>query len=313
MERGRSTRRWRRRRGGRARSLIMRGSMECSACGYPLGAATSTCPGCGASADPATETMPAVALPDAPGMAAAPAAPAPPDVTLAPPLGPADAALRPPPPAYPHAPWPRPSGDGSRGRAVGAAIGVAVALLLLGGLIVGGSDLFGMRDPGRPLVPGGSGVGDATAAGDGGFNCAPQQLAAPASGSWTLFRASFGTRPRFDYLTLHLRRSGQSDETATIHAELLLSAEVAQRYGAHAPASSRALVVALDGPVTIAGPFGARPGHRALREFEIVRDADRVLVVAAVEGSGCFTISGQEWEDDDGDDPAQLTLEIERP
>ncbi len=301
--------------------------MHCATCGAILAPTDAACPACGAlvgtvplNNDPPTETMPAVLLPAADG---APAPPA--EVQLAPP------AYVPPahvPPAH-VAPVATGAGRGrSRGRGVliGLIVGGLAGLLLAVGAFAllnqgGGNNLFG-----GPPAPGASGTGPAAAATegpaatsgasepDGTFRCEAQQITAPEAGAWQLFRASFGTRARFDYLTLHLRRTGNADDAAVIRAALLPPAEVPERYGIAAPDGDSALVISLEGPVRIPGSFGGRPGHSALRGFDVDRDGDgTVHVVAGVSGPGCFSMSGDDWQAGDTPRTTEVTFQIERP
>jgi hypothetical protein len=297
--------------------------------------------------------MPAVLLPGSreapapsagadPSLAPPPAPSAGADPALAPPLvPPAAPPAAPPAPTYHEPAWselapaPRRRVARPHRRGPGPLVAALLALLVLAVVAIGAALALGLGDDllpglaGGPQAPpaatgeappdDGDGVDDADrpterpAAADGQFSCDPQQLDAPEAGGWQLYRASFGTRSRFDYLTLHLRRVGGGDGTASVRAEIASAAEVSERYGVGVPGSAdRALVASLDGPVRIGGPFGGRPGNRALREFEVVRDDDgTVHVVAAIDGDGCFALSSEDWQAGQAPRTSEVMLRIE--
>lgn len=313
--------------------------MHCATCGAILAPSDAACQACGAPVgsaphndDPPTETMPAVLLPSSDQ----PASAAPPEVQLAPPayVPPAHvppAQVPPPyvapahvPPAAMHTGLP-PQARRGRGVLMGVMIGSLAGLLLaVGGFALlnqgsGNNPIGGQSPPAANSTDPAGGATRAPAATtgsepDGTFRCEAQQLTAPEAAAWQLFRASFGTRPRFDYLTLHLRRTGNADDAAVIRAELLPPAQVPERYRMAAPDGDAALVISLEGTVRIPGSFGGRPGHSALRGFDVDRDGDgTVRVVAGVSGTGCFSMSGQDWQDGAAPRTTEVTFQIERP
>ncbi|HVM29466.1 MAG TPA: hypothetical protein VM305_01660 [Candidatus Limnocylindrales bacterium] len=235
------------------------------------------------------------------------------------------------PPAYATDAPPAPSRSRRRaggGVLIGLLLGALVGLLLAVGAfaLLGGRDGDGPLGAGATFAPGGATVapGQTTdpaaetqppaAAADGSYSCETQEARAPEDGAWQLFRASFGTRPDFDYLTLHLRQTGRADDEARLRAELLEPTAVADRYGVAAPPGDTALVVTLDRAVRIPGSFGGRPQHQALREFEVVRGADgAVHVIAGVVGRGCFAMLAEDWQAGSSPRTTEVTLRIERP
>jgi len=58
---------------------------------------------------------------------------------------------------------------------------------------------------------------------------------------------------------------------------------------------SLAVVLAFNDAVGLSGPFGSPVGYKALQEFQIYRNAGRVLVVMGVNGSGCYGLSSDAW------------------
>jgi hypothetical protein len=144
------------------------------------------------------------------------------------------------------------------------------------------------------------------------LSCASSSLASPAPGRWELYRAEYGSRGDHDYLRLKLREDGATDGTAHVVAELLAPAEVSERYGLAPPGpSDLALVVGFDGPVHIPGAFGGR-GRGALREFTISQAGDAVFVVAAIDGSGCFSLVADGWDTEQPGRQVDIVIEIER-
>jgi hypothetical protein len=205
---------------------------------------------------------------------------------------------------------------------MGALLGLLLAVgafALLNGDNVGG--LFGGDV--SPTGPAGTAPPDeptaevptpGPAAPDGSFRCEAQMVRAPEFGTWQLFRASFGTRQAFDYLTLHLRQTGRANDSARIRAELIAPGDVPGRYGVDAPPGDTTLVISLDGPVRIPGSFGGRPGHQALQQFEVVRGDDgAVHVVAGISGSGCFAMLAEDWQAGSTPRTTEVTFRIERP
>jgi hypothetical protein len=328
-------------------TLLAAGDATCRVCGTP--AAQPFDP----PADPPTETMPAVLLPPSdPGMQAgaeeihlAPPVYAPPQPPVAQgtPLPPAHYAASPPPPyaASPPPPYAAPAGyvpgrattrqrrDGNRRRVIAGAIvgalgGLALAVGAVALLGSGNPDLAGIFGNGAvPPVgssPGGGGAGAGAtptraAGADGNFRCTAQAIDAPEAGAWQLFRASFGTRSGFDYLTLHLRQTGRADGQASISAEVMSASDVASRYGLDPPeGADTAMVINLEGPVRIPGSFGGRPRHSALRGFEVLTGDDgTVRVVAGVNGPGCFALVADDWQSGRTSRTTEVTFQIERP
>lgn len=303
--------------------------MNCAACGTPLAHGYVACPACGMPASPApdaqmtephhdpadrpTESMPAVLLPDREGEPE----PRQDHIALAPPL---------PAPVMAAAPRRR-RGGGRRDVVVGALLGTLGALVLIVGAIVlgnlnalDGPDAIGRNSP-SPLPAGVAGAtGPATAGAtepaaqaDGTLSCEPQQISAPGPGRWLFHRANYASRGGRDSFVLNLRRDGDADDTAAVRAELVAPGEVPARYGLDAPAGSdAALVLVLDGPIRVAGPFGDRPGYRTLERFDVVRDGSgTVHAVLALRSNGCFAISAPDWQAGQMPDSTQLTVEIE--
>ncbi|CAN5759073.1 hypothetical protein BH23CHL7_BH23CHL7_10180 [soil metagenome] len=218
--------------------------------------------------------------------------------------------------------------DGGRRRVIAGAIvgglaGVALAVGAVALLGSGNPDLAGIFGDGAvPPVgssPGGGAGAGATptraAGADGNFRCAAQTIDAPEAGTWQFFRASFGTRSGFDYLTLHLRQTGTADGRASITAEVMSASDVSSRYGLDPPeGADTALVINLEGPVRIPGSFGGRPRHSALRGFEVMTGDDgTVRVVAGVNGPGCFALVADDWQSGETPRTTDVTLQIERP
>lgn len=209
-----------------------------------------------------------------------------------------------------------------RGALAGGVVGVAIVLAA----VVLASAMIIASPPSVP-APDGAEVSAAdqaspptetaetqSAAADGEqASCAPRTLEAPIAGRWTLYRAEFGSRSGHDYLRLKLRRVGNADAAARVGAELVPPAEVPARSGLETPSGADvALLVRFDGPVSIPGRFGGRGGG-SLGEFYIARGSgDATYVVAAVNGRGCFRLSGGSWESGDAADNVEIVLEIER-
>jgi hypothetical protein len=145
-----------------------------------------------------------------------------------------------------------------------------------------------------------------------GFRCETQTVSASEPGAWTVVRARWGQRPRFDYISFVLRRGGSSDDTATVTAELVPLDEVESRFDIDGPDDGdRALVVTFESPVDLSGPFGRNPNQRALQSFQLLRSEGVVYAVLGVSGTGCFDMTAPDWENGRPRN-VEVRLEIER-
>lgn len=306
--------------------------MHCSTCGEPLDPAETRCPACGALASDNDEIWRAARAADAPTQVFPAVPPVEAAAALQPePAEPVHAAAPPPqitPP--PAADWadqgaiavPAPQRrmpQLSREVVLAAVAGTLVVLALLGVVLSRGVPAGNPTNAGvatdAPTGSADSGA-SATPAGEplAGFSCERREIAASQSGRWRLFRAEYGPRGEFDYLRLQLRRAGDNDQAASMIAELVPVADVAERYEVAAPAGDAALVVTFNGPVEIGGGWGANPNYPGLREFRVTRGREGlVYVVAGVGGRGCYALDGGGWDSGEIAETTDITLELQRP
>jgi hypothetical protein len=309
--------------------------MDCSACGEPLEPEQTTCRACGALAigdvdelrditqtDAPTQVMPAVKLPDGSGApdgdGTAP--------VFVPPLDAPIASSDPLPAVTPTVLESRRSRYRRfhwRETALAALTGAGATLAMVIAVMVVADVLARLKSQ-PESAPGAALAADATPQPEAepmatptpmtdANACAPRQVSAPEPGRWRIYRAEFGPRAHFDYLHLKLRRDGGHEQAASATAELMTPADASARYGVETPSGADlALVIAFEGPVSIGGPWGARPEYGALREFRVVRSTDgAVRVVLAVNGRGCFGLSGG-WQGGDAGADADISLQIEK-
>ncbi len=301
--------------------------MNCSYCQLPLAPGEVVCPNCGAltasiqktegegvpTADPPTEVMPRVQVPGV----QTPAEPLP---LVAPPPdpGPPQSARIEPSPTSPSvAAATSPRRPTRRGMMLAGLGGAAVVLVLaIGAIAIGhlgrpGPDAAQALDADATAEPMQSAASNPPAQDGQEIGCEARELASQGSGRWRLYRAEYGNRAGHDYLRLKLRRESNEGDAAAMTAEMLPTGEVAARYGIDGPDNAdAALVIAFRGPVGIGGPWGANPGYRALRSFQVAKSGDATVVVVGVGGEGCFGLSETGWTE--GGAAADITFDIER-
>jgi hypothetical protein len=282
----------------------------CWNCGTPNEQTRTFCQSCGQQLHATTQSWPAVAPP--PPGTATPAdaqSPAPPPI--------AGAAVR---PRRRRRRWVPLLGAAAFGALLVAAGFVVAGMLGQGGanpLTGGAADRTGgARSPAAETAPArdreSPPPAETRGAGGEGFRCETQSLTAAEPGTWTVARARWGQRSGFDYISFVLRRGGNSDEAATVTAELMPLDEVESRFGVDPPTGGDlALMVTFERTVRLSGPFGRNVNQRALQEFRLLRGDDVVHAVLGVAGSGCFQMSAPGW-DDGRPRNVEVTLQIER-
>jgi hypothetical protein len=235
-----------------------------------------------------------------------------------------------------------------RGASLGAALGLLLVVLVLGGagaLAVGGDQILGsggqlaLTEPSpsptavaaspRPVAPGSpdpgaaspSPVAPATPPPDGSmisgtrtaWRCDPASIVDPTMGSWRVTRFLWGERNNRDEITFQLERQGDGeDDPATIGFEWMPPAQAAERFGVERPTGGRALVVTFDGPVVINSDNAVDAGLLRARSIDVRMGEDEVLrAIVGVRGQGCARLVAPEWGRP-GDDPtARILLSIQ--
>ena len=129
----------------------------------------------------------------------------------------------------------------------------------------------------------------------GGFVCSASTFSAAQAGGWKIVRAHWSRKGVADTLALEMEPSS-SGSTASVDANIVAPDQVQPTYGVPGPSSgSLAIVLVFNDAVSLSGPFGSPVGYKALQEFQIYRNAGRVVVVMGVNGSGCYGLSSEAW------------------
>ena len=142
------------------------------------------------------------------------------------------------------------------------------------------------------------------------FACSPMRVTDRSTAQWTIDRTISAREGRADVLTIQLERGGTRPEgRANVSARLVPLGELAGMGLAQPSQGDIALVLTFRG-VDLGTTLAAAPNLRALREFRIAQQGNRVVAVVGVEGQGCYGIRAPAWGGTAPGATGQILVEI---
>lgn len=148
-----------------------------------------------------------------------------------------------------------------------------------------------------------------------GWTCDDAAIQDPLGGRWRIVQARWGRMDGFDRLTFDLTRlRGSTREGTVVGMRFLRPAKAASRYDVETPAGDRALVITLDGPISLRAAISAQPGLAALTSLDARVDADGIVhAVLGITGDGCARVVANDWRDGgESTTTAKLVIDIRR-